>query len=170
MLSRETYFVFGQIRPSDADRACPVAVLAVSDRFSRSEVVDVNHLARVDSYYGMNLPEGDYRLLVVSDGNSDGVYDEHEIVGMRTLSLHPASVPDKVLGGYDIDLAAAQGRTDDVFRIAVVNADRPADSIFYPRGTLRTLDDPIFSGLFTCHYQRRIHSLRSGPGWRGSTR
>ena len=145
LLDRDTFFVFGRIRhdPTPADSA--VAVVAVSDKFRPGEVVDVNHFSRTDSFYGLNLPAGDYRLLVVSDLNRDGYYDEQEVLGERGLSLDAQTVPEKVLGGHDIDLTEGFAAPRTPFRIAVAKPDGLAESLFYPKGTIRSLNDEIFS-------------------------
>jgi pimeloyl-ACP methyl ester carboxylesterase len=108
-------------------------------------VVDVNHLGRPDSYYGLNLPPGDYRLLLVSDLNRDGYYDETETLASRTISLSTESAPDKVSGGIDIEQTEAPAGSGAVFRVAVRPMARQTESLFYPKGTIRSLDDPIFA-------------------------
>lgn len=37
--------------------------------------------SRINSYYGLNLPEGTYRLLLVSDRDLNGFFDETEVIG-----------------------------------------------------------------------------------------
>jgi len=145
MLSRDTYFVYGQIDAGAGNAGAPLAVVALSDAFKIGEVVDVNHTSRDDSFYGLNLPGGSYRLVVVRDRNGDGFFDEHEIIGGRVVTLNPGVAPEKVLGGCDITTGATVP-SHPGFRIAV--PPRPAaraESVFYPKGTIRTLDDPIFS-------------------------
>ena len=146
MLGRETYFVFGQIehKPASAGR---LAVLALSDRWHTNEVVDVNWFSRDGSYYGLNLPEGEYRLLVASDADGDGHLVANEVLGGRRVSVGPAAAPDRVLGDCDIDLRRRVALGTTGFRVAVPAHVEPpvAESVFFPKGTLRTLDDPIFS-------------------------
>lgn len=145
MLDRETFFVFGTIDNAPTLNEQAVAVVAVSDKYVDAEMVDVNHVVRPGSYYGLNLPAGDYRLLVVSDLDRDGHYDATEVVGGRTVSLDADTVPDRVLGGHDIDLAERFVPTPGSFRLAV-RASAPLEaSLFYPKGSLRTLDDPLFA-------------------------
>jgi pimeloyl-ACP methyl ester carboxylesterase len=144
MLNRETFFVFGRIENARELNAGAIAVIAASDKFRDSEVVDVNHVARPDSYYGLNLPEGDYRLLVVSDLDRNGYYDETDVIGTKALTLTAEAVPDKVLGGYDIDLDARSAIATGLFRVDIPKVAARTESLFYPKGTLRSLDDPIF--------------------------
>lgn len=145
MLDRETFFVFGKITSGGEVGRETIAVIALSDRFRSSEVVDVNHVARADSYYGLNLPAGEYRLMVVSDCNRDGYYDETEVIGSRAVSLSTHAIPDKVLGGYDIALAVRADTVGGSFRVSVPQTPERAESLIFPKGTLRSLDDPIFS-------------------------
>lgn len=144
MLSRNTCFVFGQIEAGAGKAGAALAVVALSDAFKTGEVVDVNHTSRNDSYYGLNLPEGEYRLVAVCDRNGDGFFDEHEVVGGRAVSLNPQTAPEKVFGECDIAAGVtASPRTP--FRIAVRPPSVRTESVFYPKGTIRTLGDPIFS-------------------------
>jgi pimeloyl-ACP methyl ester carboxylesterase len=145
MLDRDTFFVFGELLGApDRDRA-PMAVVAVSDAFRAGEVVDVNHCSRKDSFYGLNLPAGEYRLLVVRDANGDGFYDEREVVGVRTLSLAIETAPERVVGGYDIDLRAPPAAEVPGLRVKTHPSEELAESLFFPRGTIRSLDDDVFS-------------------------
>lgn len=145
MLDRDTYFVFGKIEAgSGAAAGAALAVVALSDAFKPGEVVDVNQTSRNESYYGLNLPVGEYHLFTVCDRNGDGFFDEHEIIGRRTVTLSRETAPEKVLGGCDI----AAGVTEPPgapFRVAVRPAPVRVESLFYPMGTIRTLDDPIFA-------------------------
>ncbi|MDX2110741.1 MAG: DUF413 domain-containing protein [Verrucomicrobiota bacterium] len=145
MLDRDTFFVFGRILNNSHPDGCALAVIAVSDAFQPGEVVDVNQFARTDSFYAMNLPAGDYRLLVVCDGNADGYYDEHEILGGRALGLDRECAPDKVLGDYAIDLALPMVGTQTPLHVKAEKASNGVvDSVFYPKGTIRALNDAIF--------------------------
>ena len=146
MLEVENFFVFGKIENEVALNKDAVAVVALSDRFQKNEVVDVSQFSRIDSYYGLNLPEGEYQLLVVSDLNKDGFYDGTEVVGGRSLSLARKDLPEKVLGGFDIDLKAPfRSPSGASFCLAVHKTGELTESIFYPKGSIRSLDDNIFS-------------------------
>ncbi len=145
MLDRDTFYVFGRLGRTAGANPETMAVIAVSDRFRPDEVVDVSHNVRPDSYYGLNLPAGDYRLLVVSDRDGNGFYDETEVIGARALALNGETVPDKVLGGYDLDPLSPPAAPRGGFRVEVAGVPRRAESLFFPKGTLRSLDDPIFA-------------------------
>lgn len=146
MLEVDTFFVFGKIESELALNKDAVAVVALSDQFHKNEVVDVSHFSRIDSYYGLNLPEGNYKLLVVSDLNRDGFYDETEVVGGRSLALNRKEVPERVMGGFDIGLKApSPSPAGASFRLAVHRTDELAASLFYPKGSIRSFGDEIFS-------------------------
>jgi hypothetical protein len=69
MLPTENYFVFGKIGSGSDLNEEAIAVVAIYDSHSQGEVVDVSHSVKSDAFYGLNLPAGDYLLLVVSDQN-----------------------------------------------------------------------------------------------------
>ncbi len=144
MLARDTYFVFGRIETGFSTTGEALAVVALSDTFKPGEVVDVNHTTRDDSYFGLNLPEGKYRLFAVRDRNHDGFFDEREVIGGRTVVLDRQTAAEKVLGGCDITAGATEPPRAP-FRIAVPPVPARVESVFYPKGTIRSLDDPIFS-------------------------
>ncbi len=145
MLSRDTFYVFGTL-PIEAEvNPEAIAVIALSDRFQPGEVVDVSHTSRLDSYYGLNLPEGDYHLVVVSDLNRDGAYDETEVVGGRELALRLADCPERVQSGIDLRVTGHGPKPAAPFRLAVQKSTAVSQSVFYPKGTIRSLDDPIFA-------------------------
>ncbi|HEX5055449.1 MAG TPA: DUF413 domain-containing protein [Gammaproteobacteria bacterium] len=146
MLDHETCIVLGKISAGTARVSREAtAVIAVSDRFRNSEVVDINHSARPGSYYSLNLPAGNYRLLVVSDLDGDGYYDETEIVGSRALALARSTAGDGVLSQYDISLDGPGVPAAGKFRMSARKTSRDMRSLFYPDGSIRPLSDPLFS-------------------------
>jgi len=52
---------------------------------------------------------------------------------------------EKVLGGYDIDLATPFAGTRTTFRVKIPEPNGLAESLFYPKGSIRGLDDEIFA-------------------------
>lgn len=147
MLARETYFVFGRIQHLPARAHGRLAVVALYDHWTTNEVVETNWCAQGDSYFGMNLPAGEYRLVVACDQDGDGRVDEREAIGGCRLVVDQAAAPDHVLGGVDINLRrrAELGATQFSVVAPVEPASTAVDSLFYPKGTIRSLDDPIFS-------------------------
>jgi hypothetical protein len=145
LLQSPNYFVFGLLTGQHAVNPAAIAVLAVSNRYQRNEVTDINHVTRIGSYYGLNLPPGQYRLLVVSDLDRDGYYAGSEIIAARELSLSSSPATAMVIGDIDIDLEAPFTAAGFDFHIQVPRRESFPESAVYPRGTIRSLDDEIFS-------------------------
>lgn len=144
MLDRETFFVFGRVLGREVAADVPVAVLAVSQKPVAGEIVDASRSVRGGSYYGLNLPAGSYQLVGVADLNRDGFYTENEVVALRRLQL-TAGAEEKVVSGFDLGERRTPQTPQPAFRVAVESEPDPSPSLFYPKGTIRRLDDPIFS-------------------------
>ncbi|HLP00448.1 MAG TPA: DUF413 domain-containing protein [Opitutaceae bacterium] len=147
LLGRDTFFVFGRLEHEPAGVRGQLAVVALHDGLETNEVVDVNWFSRDDSYYGMNLPEGDYRLVVACDRNADGRVDQSEAIGGRRLYVDLAAAPDRVLGDCDIDLRrrVELGATRFTAAVPAIAAMPSRESLFYPKGSIRSLDEPLFA-------------------------
>ncbi len=146
-LEQPTYFVFGRLLAPASTTQPPLAVVAISDRFVTNEVVEVNHVGRADSYFGLNLPPGGYRLLALADLNGDGHYSDEEVVGERAAQLAEpiAHAAARMVGPLDITLGTAHRSRTPLAPIAVMAPPVESHSLFYPNGTIRRLDDPIFA-------------------------
>jgi pimeloyl-ACP methyl ester carboxylesterase len=148
LLGKDSYFVYGRlVDRSAAGAGHPIAVAALSSRYRQDEIVEVHRLGGTGSYYGMNLPEGEYRLLVLADLDGSGAFEPGEVVGERNVAMNRAVFPDKVAGDLDIALVAPRERGEPVrgLPIDVPAARETTESLYFPHGTIRTLDDPIFS-------------------------
>jgi len=146
LVERETYFVYGRlISPTLVTDHHALAIAALSDKYQHNEIVDVNHLGKVGSFYGLNLPEGGYRLLVLEDKNQDGIFRETEVVGQQTLDLQVPSDHRKVVGHVDIRLDHPIKSPLPQLAIRALEPPAARSSLFYPKGTIRSLNDPIFS-------------------------
>jgi len=145
MIDRETYFVIGQTIDKNARYAnLPLTVAAYSSKFKPDERVDTMYLAGAGTHFGLNLPEGDYQLLVFADRDKNQILDQTEVVGQKAISLNQTTSPDKVLNGIEIQLFYPQ-RVDWAKAISKPNLAEPKQSLFFPAGTIRSLDDPLFS-------------------------
>ena len=145
MLDRDTHFVLGRtLDPSGRHNDLPMAIAAYSSRFKPHERVDTMFFTGVGTHYGLNLPDGEFDLLVYSDHNANGTFDSGEVVGRKHIILNRQTSPDKVRDGVDFALTEPS-------RVAWAEAiPRPDDtelqaSLFYPTGSIRSLDDPIFA-------------------------
>ena len=145
MIDRETYFVIGQTVDKNAEYTnIPLAVAAYSNRFKANERVDTMYFAEAGTHFGLNLPEGNYRLLVFADSNGNRIFEQTEVIGQKSISLNPAAAPDKVLDPINIQLS---GRRQVAWAepFAKPNLDEAHQSLFFPAGSIRSLDDPLFS-------------------------
>jgi pimeloyl-ACP methyl ester carboxylesterase len=149
MVTTGKFFVYGKILGDAAINTASMAVVAMSDRFQRNEIVDINNFSRIDSYYGLNLPEGTYRLLAVKDLDGNGFFEESEVIGCRMLSLSEKETPGKVKGGFDMVAGSPGVCSGAPIHIEAPATNGLAESLFYPKGTIRSLDDPIFSPQMT---------------------
>ncbi len=144
MIDRETFFVHGKtVDESSRYSEFFLAIAAYSNKFKKNERVDTMHFAGAGTHYGLNLPEGEYTLLVFADKDANKIFDPSEIVGQKTIVLNKEIVPEMVLGQVDIKLAAAK-QINWVEPIPMPNIPEPRKSLFYPGGAIRSLDDPIF--------------------------
>jgi pimeloyl-ACP methyl ester carboxylesterase len=148
LLGSDTYIVYGRLLETPSlHGARSLAVVAVSDRYRLDEIVDTCRLGQSSTYYGMKLPAGEFRLLVLADRNGNGNYDAEDVVAERRIRLDRNRYPDRVAGHLDIVLETADSRPSDRLIAALPRPAEPdaRDSLFFPKGTIRALDDPIFS-------------------------
>jgi pimeloyl-ACP methyl ester carboxylesterase len=149
MIDRETFFVYGRsVDPTGSYTRLPMAIAAYSSKFRANERVDIMYFTGTGTHYGLNLPEGRYDLLVFADSDGDGIFGRSEVVGQRQIELSKSSVPDKVLGQSDIRLTLPF-TIGWVAPIDVPSGGGPKESLFYPSGTIRSLNDPIFDRSFS---------------------
>ena len=148
MIDRESYFVNGRcIDDAGSYSGVAKAIIAYSSKYKANERVDSMYFEIAGSHYGLNLPEGPYDLLVFADNNGDGLFSSTEVVGKRSIDLNDASAPEMVLGQVDVRLAEPITIDWDV-SIEVPDTGGRIESLFYPSGAIRTLDDPIFDSSF----------------------
>jgi len=149
MIDRETFFVYGRC-DDDTGRydGMSKAISAFSSKYRSNERVDTMHFEVAGSHFGLNLPEGRFDLLVVADIDGNGVFEQSEVVGTRSIKVDNASVPEKVLGQVDVQLIEPVAIDWDL-SIDVPDTRSRSESLFFPSGTIRTLDDPIFDSSFS---------------------
>ncbi|PLX81344.1 MAG: alpha/beta hydrolase [Desulfuromonas sp.] len=145
MIDRETYFVIGQtIDDKNIYTHLSLAVAAYSNKFKPHERVDTMYFAGAGTHFGLNLPEGDYQLLVFADKDNNQIFDQTEVVGKKPISLNQTTSPNKVLDRIEIRLSSHE-LVGWVEEISKPNQSNPKISLFYPTGSIRNLDDPLFS-------------------------
>lgn len=148
LIDRETFYVYGKLDDSNNSyRDYSLAVAAISSNTKKPEVVDVFQHGRSDSYYGLHLPGGSYDLTVLADLDRNGQYEEEEIVTSYPVTFDQKLFPEHVAGSIDITIASPpEVQKYKKLKILVEeNTDESRQSLFYPKGTIRQLDDPIFS-------------------------
>lgn len=144
MIDQEVCFVHGELLDTEGGyEKSTSAVVAISDRYREGELVDMMSDVTVGTHYGLALPPGVYQLLALDDKNGDGFYDSNEIIGNRVMTVEEEVGTNKVKGNIDIELGPPQ-RLERPLKIAVKTPSDVAQSLFYPAGTIRSLDDPLF--------------------------
>ena len=149
MIDRETYFVHGRCNDAAGSYVgLPKAIVAFSSKYQTNERVDTMHFEVAGSHFGMNLPEGRYDLLVFADIDGNGAFGPSEVVGKQSIELNNHSAPEKVRGQVDVQLTEPMTIDWDV-SIDVPDSSGRAESLFFPAGTIRALDAPIFDSGFS---------------------
>jgi len=149
MIDRDTFFVNGLCEDvAGRYNGMPKAIAAFSSMYQSNERVDTMYFEISGSHFGLNLPAGRYDLLVFADIDSDGAFEPSEVVGKRTIGVSYTTVPEKVLGQIDVQLAEPLTIDWDI-SFAVPDASGRVESLFFPSGTIRSLDDPIFDSGFS---------------------
>ncbi|MEZ5650760.1 MAG: hypothetical protein R3E87_09465 [Burkholderiaceae bacterium] len=144
MVERDTFFVVGQTNDTGTVyTGVPLAVAAYSSKFKPHELVDTMVPVVAGTHFGLNLPAGDFDLLVFADLNADRVFDSAEVVGQARLSLNRTTVSDKILDRIGVELSSPR-RIAWADPIAAPAQAGPRPSLFYPTGSIRSLDDPLF--------------------------
>lgn len=144
MINRDTFFVIGKtIDKSNHYSDAYLAIAAYSNKFKNNERVDTMYFAGAGTHYGLNLPEGVFNLVVFADLNANKIFESSEVVGQKTIEVNETVVPEKVLAQVEIELTAPR-QLLWVESIPVPHITEPKKSLFYPAGTIRSLDDPIF--------------------------
>ncbi|CAM2064356.1 DUF413 domain-containing protein [Sulfidibacter corallicola] len=143
MLEEETYIVHGKLKlPRGMGVRGSIAVAAFSNRFRENELVDIFHQVGSSGIFGLNLPQGDYRLYVLHDRNRDGFYGSDEAIGHAPLKGERFPREIKVMAFRDF--AYTPSIPFSVDAPIEVRRSRIRDSVFYPAGSIRELDDPVF--------------------------
>jgi pimeloyl-ACP methyl ester carboxylesterase len=145
MLDSETFLVIGKtLDESDSYVGMSLAIAAYSDKYKSNERVDTMFSrGNTGIHFGLNLPEGVYDILVYADINKDDVFEQTEIVGERKLVLSNTLYPELIVSQLDI-LLTTKKRSTQTANISLPAGFEGEPSLFYPSGTIRRLDDPLF--------------------------
>ncbi|MBL4828382.1 MAG: DUF413 domain-containing protein [Aliivibrio sp.] len=150
MIDIDKYYVVGSVLEKDCDCAeSPLSIVAYSNRYKQHERVDSINFVNINTHYGLTMPEGQYELLVFADLNSNDLLEKGEVVGRIQIQLDASTAPNGVLTHVNIELDAPV-TVDWVEEIHLPKSEEFQQSIFFPSGTVRSLDDPIFDkGIVT---------------------
>ena len=149
MIDSETFFVYGRSIDTTGNYTnVPMAISAFSSKHKVNERVDIMYVSGSGTHYGLNLPAGTYDLLIFADINGDRVFGSAEVVGKRKVVLNRSTAPEKVLVKIDVQLTA-RIPVDWVVSIDVPDIQKNTESLFFPSGTIRNLNDPIFDKNFS---------------------
>jgi len=144
MIDRQTFFIYGLIiDETNIEPGLPLSVAAYSNKYKNNELVDVTHFASVGTHYALNLPASKYELLVLADRDQNSILDQSEVVGRRQVNLSTESGQEKVVTDIDINLSENINVDWDI-QIPTPEITEIQKTLFYPQGTIRNLDDPIF--------------------------
>ena len=147
MIDRQNFAVIGKIQDANGlyrrDKNTK-AVAAFSSRFKENELVEVMHDIGTGIHFGLDLPSGDYDILVFSDRNQNRFYESDEVIGKSQLSLSKQNYPSMVVTQHVVEISGFS-TIDWRPTIEVERTDASQQSLFYPAGTIRSLRDPIFS-------------------------
>lgn len=149
MIDQKTFFIWGKLTAeSEVYSNIPMVIAAYSSKFKINEQVDTMFFKGTGTHYGLNLPEGVYTLLVYADINKDQVFHPSEIVGKRELIVNTTNFPEKIVKNINIEIAKNIEITwaETISMPVIVETERP---LYYPAGTIRSLDDPIFDEEIT---------------------
>lgn len=145
ILNEEASIVFGQlIDKHNLYNDYNMVVVAFSDRFSKDEIVSSSYHRQSNSYYGLYLPLGDYQIEVFADLDNNGNYQKNELIGRSELKLTKAQYQFNKTETVDITLKSASISKNNL-NLSAPPLVKTASSIFFPSGTIRSLNDPIFS-------------------------
>ncbi len=144
LVSRETFLVHGRIHGGEGPAPSrPLSLVAFSSRLRAHEPVDAMHQLAPDTHYGLNLPPGEYELVLLSDLDGNGRLEAGEALARRRLQLPDAPTAQRVQGQVDLRVGPPQSLDWPLDLQAEPLPTRP-QSLFYPANTLRSLSDPLF--------------------------
>jgi len=173
MIDQQTFFVWGTLTAeSEFYSNTPMAITAYSSKFKKNEQVDTMFFKGIGTHYGLNLPEGVYTLLVYADINKDQVFHQSEIVGKRELVVNTVNFPEKIIKNINIKVTDKLEIpwANAILMPEIVETKQP---LYYPAGTIRSLDDPMFDekiatmgmydpASFFEHAQTMFYTLKEG--------
>ncbi len=170
LYSDKCHTIYGRIKSVGCNRR-NLAVAALSYKFGKVEIVTTNFLCG-EGVYSLVLPNGEYQIFVFTDFDQNGLFSSHECTGVfnkgKFISLTD-SLP-VIIGGFDI-FQFRPFTIERNIKIQLPASFYCSTSKYYPSGSIRSLNDPIFSEAFA---QKGIYSpsefLSASPTYFYATR
>lgn len=140
--------VYGQVQSTDS-MFHPLIVAAISYKFGKVEVVAYDQLYK-PGFFSLYLPSGQYSLYVFSDINNNKVFENTECVGFYTdspmLTVKENEEQRRIIGPITLTIEAEKiYKLDMPLSLKAERWGNGIESKYYPAGTIRSLDDPIFA-------------------------
>lgn len=146
LLNTENILLYGALVDlRSAGHNKPLCVLALSNRYSKHEIVDSSCDNSPNHYYKLNLPLGTYLLVVIEDTNENMQYQGTEMIASRKLSLTSGNTINQVRSDTDIVITNNKPELLADINLTYKGDGRYIKSLFYPDGFIRTLENPVFS-------------------------
>jgi len=144
MLDKDRFYLWGKsIIESGHYENVNMAIAAYSSQFKKHERVDTIFFKGARTHYGLSLPEGVYTLFIYADSNNDQIFHQSEIVGKKSLMLNTMNYPEKIVKHVDIKIVESF-KVNWAETIVLPETIETKQSLYYPTGTIRSLDDPMF--------------------------
>jgi pimeloyl-ACP methyl ester carboxylesterase len=136
--------IYGYIRSIGSIKK-NVAVAALSYRFGKQEIVATSFLCH-EGIFSLLLPPGEYQLFAFSDDDKNAIFDANECCGTYNEGkfINLPEPTNEIRGGYDIHLSRVF-TIDKKISIQLPPTFKNSMSNYYPPGSIRSLDDTLFS-------------------------
>ncbi|MCH6256271.1 hypothetical protein MLD52_06910 [Puniceicoccaceae bacterium K14] len=143
IIDSDTTVVFGILDDREnLYESVSLGVVAYSDEFSANERTDAMLTVSSNTHFGLNLPAGEFNIVVFADLDKDGYFRNTEVVGKREIVLGEGNESALIVGDYDIRLLdAIEGANYSAIAVPDLSLKK---SLYYPAGSIRSLGDPIF--------------------------
>jgi len=144
MISQETFFVLGRpLSLSNKYANESMAIAAYSSKFKVNERVDTMFFKGTGTHFGLNLPEGEFTLLIYADINNDQTFEPSEVIAKCELILNSTLFPDKIAKNIDLETTSTftLNWAETILLPEIAELTQP---LHYPAGTIRSLNDAMF--------------------------
>lgn len=150
-LYKNNYMIYGNLI-GDVDIPGPYLVTAFTSEYGKQELIDSYQMGEA-GFYSLNLPQGSFFLYVFRDINRDYLFSSNECVGRyegnsETITFATVDSSYSSVRKYDINLFKESESVNFDLSIQYVTKPILTKSSFYPMGTIRDIEDDIFSSKY----------------------